>query len=58
MTKRNTTVLFLAVLAVLGLVVAPTVASARKRDHPDYGFCKSGAKVKDIKKCKENGGKK
>ena len=23
---------------------------------PDYGYCKSGAKVKSLKECKENGG--
>jgi hypothetical protein len=24
---------------------------------PGFGFCQSGAKTTDIKKCKENGGK-
>jgi hypothetical protein len=52
----------LAGSAVLALLVIPVLtastADARRKDHPDYGFCQSGAKVKDIKKCKENGGKK
>jgi hypothetical protein len=33
-------------------------AVARKMDNPNTGVCKSGQQVKDVAKCKENGGKK
>lgn len=32
--------------------------AARRKDFPNSGTCVSGAKVKDLKNCKENGGKK
>jgi hypothetical protein len=35
-----------------------TQADARKKDHANSGYCKSGVQVKDMAKCKENGGKK
>jgi hypothetical protein len=57
MKKCNAAALLLAGFSALALVVAPTVASARDRDNPNYGFCKSGQRVTDIKQCKENGGK-
>jgi hypothetical protein len=47
---------FLAGFAALAIVVAPTVASARGKDKPNSGFCKSGKRAPDIKDCKENGG--
>jgi hypothetical protein len=54
--------LLLAGAAIVALVVAPlltaSTVNARSKDKPNYGFCKSGAKVNDIKSCKENGGKK
>jgi hypothetical protein len=43
-------------LAVAMLVATP--ADARKKDHANSGYCKSGVQVKDMAKCKENGGKK
>jgi hypothetical protein len=58
MKKCHAAVLLIAGFTVLALVVAPTAVSAKKKDHPNYGFCKSGKKVTDTKKCKENGGKK
>ena len=35
-----------------------TQADARKKDHANTGYCKGGVQVKDMAKCKENGGKK
>jgi hypothetical protein len=52
----------LIVSAVAALVIAPLLASSvtfaqsRKNTGSDYGYCKSGAKVKSMKECKENGG--
>jgi hypothetical protein len=46
----------LAVLAVAMLVTTP--ADARTRDKSNSGYCKSGAHVGNMGKCKENGGKK
>jgi hypothetical protein len=43
-----TSVIFIAAVA------GPT--HARMRDNPNYGFCKSGKQVTDIRQCKENGG--
>ena len=45
--------------AVVALAVVPFFAStadARQKDNPNFGYCKSGAKVSDMKNCKENGG--
>jgi hypothetical protein len=50
--------LVLAGFFAFALIVTPTVVSARDKDRPNYGFCKSGKKVTDIKNCKENGGNK
>ena len=48
-----------ALVALLVLpVLSASTADARKKDNPNMGFCKSGKKVNDMKKCKENGGKK
>jgi hypothetical protein len=47
----------LAFIAVPLSITAPP-ADARARDNPNYGFCKSGNQVRDIKFCKENGGRK
>ena len=49
--------IFLACLIAVVSVVAPTVVSAGQDDNPNYGYCKSGELVRDIKYCKENGGK-
>ena len=46
----------LVCLIAVTFIAAPLEASARPQDHPNYGFCKSGKKVNDIKSCKENGG--
>jgi hypothetical protein len=58
MKNYNRAVFFLAAFAVLALVAAPIVASARMKDKANHGYCKSGAKVGDMAKCKENGGTK
>jgi hypothetical protein len=50
--------MFLICLIAVMFVAAPLAASARDRDKPNTGFCKSGAKVADMKDCKENGGTK
>ena len=50
--------ILLACLIAVTFVAAPMAASARMKDKPGFGFCKSGAKVTDIKNCKENGGTK
>ena len=51
--------IFWACLIALAFVAVPFAASARTaKDFPNYGFCKSGKKVKKIKNCKENGGRK
>ncbi len=50
--------LLLATLMGATLIVMPITASARKKDFPNSGFCKSGKHVKNLKKCKEYGGKK
>jgi hypothetical protein len=41
-------------VAGIALMVVPTVASARARDNPNYGFCKDGKQVRDIANCPEN----
>jgi hypothetical protein len=54
----------LAGSAVLALIVVPVLAASvahgqsRGKDNPNHGYCKSGERVKDMKACKENGGKK
>ncbi|HUL86552.1 MAG TPA: hypothetical protein VLU23_00005 [Pseudolabrys sp.] len=58
MKNCNRAVFFLAVFAVLAFVAAPTVVSARMKDKASFGYCKSGTKVGDMAKCKENGGTK
>ena len=50
--------IFLACLTALALVAVPLAASARVKDKPNSGFCKSGRHLADIKNCKENGGTK
>jgi hypothetical protein len=50
-------------LALPALVSAslllPATASARKtKDYPNSGYCLSGKHVKDVKKCREHGGRK
>lgn len=47
----------LACLIAVAFVAAPVAASARMKDKPNSGFCKSGKHVSDMAKCKENGGK-
>jgi len=47
----------ISILAALALIaITAGSANARDRDNPNYGFCKSGAKVTDVKQCKEHGG--
>jgi len=46
---------FLACLIAVIFIAAPLAASARPKDNPNYGFCKSGKQVNNIKDCKENG---
>jgi hypothetical protein len=47
----------IAVLVIAPLLAASTGnAQSRKNVGSNYGYCKSGAKVKDMKTCKENGG--
>jgi hypothetical protein len=46
----------LAALAVAMLITSP--ADARKKDKANSGYCKSGAHVGNMGKCKENGGAK
>jgi hypothetical protein len=58
MKNCNRAVFLLAAFAVLALVAAPTVASARMEDKANNGYCKSETKVGDMAKCKENGGTK
>jgi len=49
--------MILAWLIAVTFVAAPVAVFARARDNPNYGFCKSGKRVTNIQKCKENGGK-
>jgi hypothetical protein len=42
---------------VLPLVIAAFPAEARLRDNPNYGYCKSGNITRDVKFCRENGGR-
>jgi hypothetical protein len=44
------------IVAIAFLVVA-SPAQARFRDNPNYGYCKSGHIVRDIKFCREFGGR-
>jgi hypothetical protein len=37
---------------------ADTVLAKKWFDNPNAGYCKSGARVNDVKKCKEQGGTK
>ena len=51
----------LLLAAIMGgaLLTTPISAFAMKnKDYPNSGFCKSGKHVKNVKKCKENGGRK
>jgi hypothetical protein len=50
--------LLLATLVGTALIASPMAASAKQKDHPSSGWCKSGKHVYDVKNCKENGGKK
>jgi hypothetical protein len=49
--------IFMACFIAVVFVVAPTMVSAGQDDNPNYGYCKSGELVSNIKYCKENGGK-
>ncbi len=50
--------IFLAALVGAVFVAAPMAASARHGDGgASSGVCRSGKHVKNIKKCKEHGGK-
>jgi hypothetical protein len=55
MTKlANVLLVFLAAVA---FIAVPLTASAKIKDNPNSGFCKSGKHVTNTAKCKENGGK-
>jgi hypothetical protein len=45
-------------LAITIAAISIEGAMARKRDHPNSGYCLSGKSVKNVAKCKENGGRK
>lgn len=57
MKTRNAIVLLVAI-AFASAPIFISNANARAKDKPNFGYCKSGAKVGNIKNCKENGGKK
>jgi hypothetical protein len=42
---------------VMPFLLAASPAQARFRDNPNYGYCKSGHIVRDIKFCREFGGR-
>jgi|SoiMetStandDraft_5_1073268.scaffolds.fasta_scaffold103342_1 hypothetical protein len=48
--------------AIMALIITPisiaSTADARAKDKANMGYCKSGARVGDMKDCKENGGSK
>jgi hypothetical protein len=47
----------LAALVIIPLLATTTAnAQSRKNVGSNYGYCKSGEKVSDMKQCKENGG--
>ena len=46
-TMKRLTILA-AMLAAFALVAAPTAASARARDNPDFGYRKDGSKSKHV----------
>ncbi len=49
----------LAAIAVAAFVATPANAEGkRKKDKATSAFCASGKHVKDVAKCKENGGNK
>jgi hypothetical protein len=41
---------------VISILAANCPADARVRDKPNYGYCKSGNVVANVKNCRENGG--
>jgi hypothetical protein len=45
-------------VAIATVPLASIAQAKRLRDNPNYGYCKSGTRVADVKNCKENGGKK
>ena len=54
---------FILVLSAIAALVATPIfvastanAQSRKNVGSNYGYCKSGEKVQDMKSCKENGG--
>jgi len=51
----------LVVIGIAALILVPVLeasAQSRKNTQSNAGYCKSGAKVSDMKDCKENGGAK
>ena len=49
----------LATVAIVAFLVTPANAGGnRKKDKATSAFCASGKHVKDVAKCKENGGNK
>jgi hypothetical protein len=60
MKTFSTTAFALVAVALLALVVAPTIASAAGGMGSKAGAsttCKSGKSVKNARECKENGGR-
>lgn len=45
------------VMTILAAFAAQPVLAKKIIDNPNSGYCKSGKHLTDIKKCKENGGK-
>ena len=45
--------IFLACLIAVMFVVAPTMVLAGQDDNPNYGYCKSGELVSNIKYCRK-----
>jgi hypothetical protein len=56
MTKQFGIKVLACLIAALFITIT-VPASARIGDAPNSGRCKSGAEVRDLKSCKENGGK-
>jgi hypothetical protein len=51
-------ILAFSFMVVFVSAFASDIAVAKKWfDNPNSGYCKSGNRVDDLKKCKENGGK-
>jgi hypothetical protein len=56
--RAKTAMVLLAAFAVATAPIFGPRAEARGKDKINSGYCLSGKMVKDVKKCKENGGRK